>query len=191
MSLNMKLQSSASKNQARIIELEIKRLEAKEAHELLSIVQPYLPSLYVESDMDATNCYLFFQRLGSKTDLINNLVAQIHGLPDSLSGPVSDLLVGVCELRQKLSALGTLCQRFAAIMRKCDAETFLNVGKLFVDLAPMEKRIDMHIDLLRRDEFREMECVSDINRFRCPLFPLYRSTLINFVGSRSSLSASP
>ena len=26
----------------------------------------------------------------------------------------------------------------------------------------MEKRIDMHIDLLRREEFREMECVSDI-----------------------------
>ena len=26
----------------------------------------------------------------------------------------------------------------------------------------MEKRIDMHIDLLRREEFREMECVSDV-----------------------------
>lgn len=26
----------------------------------------------------------------------------------------------------------------------------------------MEKRIDMHINLLRREEFREMECVSDI-----------------------------
>jgi hypothetical protein len=26
----------------------------------------------------------------------------------------------------------------------------------------MEKRIDMHIDLLRRDEFREMEFVTDV-----------------------------
>ena len=26
----------------------------------------------------------------------------------------------------------------------------------------MEKRIDMHIDLLRREEFREMECVNDV-----------------------------
>jgi dynactin 1 len=26
----------------------------------------------------------------------------------------------------------------------------------------MEKRIDLHIDLLRRDEFREMEFVSDV-----------------------------
>ena len=35
----MKLQSSASKNQAKHIELEIKRLEARESKELLEIVQ--------------------------------------------------------------------------------------------------------------------------------------------------------
>jgi len=39
MSLNMKLQSSAAKNQAKNIELELKKLEAKETKELLSIVQ--------------------------------------------------------------------------------------------------------------------------------------------------------
>lgn len=39
MSLNLKLQSSATKNQARNIDLELRRIEAKEAKELLSIVQ--------------------------------------------------------------------------------------------------------------------------------------------------------
>lgn len=39
MSLNMKLQSSAAKNQARNIELEIRKIEARESKELLSIVQ--------------------------------------------------------------------------------------------------------------------------------------------------------
>lgn len=39
LSLNLKLQSSASKNQARNIDLEIKRIEAREARELLSIIQ--------------------------------------------------------------------------------------------------------------------------------------------------------
>ena len=39
MSLNLKLQSSASKNQARTVELEIRKLEAKESKELLGIVQ--------------------------------------------------------------------------------------------------------------------------------------------------------
>ncbi|OBZ68564.1 Dynactin, isoform [Grifola frondosa] len=161
MSLNHKLQSSASKNQARHIDLEVKKIEAREARELLNIVQPYLPQLYVESDMDATNCYMFFQRLASKVDLINTVVAQTHNLPESLNGPVSDLLVGICEMRGRLSSLSTTCKRFAAIMRKCDVESFLNVGRIFPEVAPMEKRIDMHIDLLRREEFRELECVSD------------------------------
>jgi len=32
---------------------------------------------------------------------------------------------------------------------------------------PLEKRIDMHIDLLRRDEFNVMECVDDISKSVC------------------------
>ena len=39
MSLNLKLQSSAAKNQARNIDLELRKIEAREAKELLSIIQ--------------------------------------------------------------------------------------------------------------------------------------------------------
>ena len=39
MSLNLKLQSTASKNQARNIDLELTKLDAREARELLGIVQ--------------------------------------------------------------------------------------------------------------------------------------------------------
>jgi hypothetical protein len=38
-SLNMKLQSSATKNLAKNIDLEVKKLEARESKELLGIVQ--------------------------------------------------------------------------------------------------------------------------------------------------------
>lgn len=65
-------------------------------------------------------------------------------------------------MRGRISGLSTLCKRFAAILRRCDVESFLNIGRIYPEIAPMEKRLDMHIDLLRRDEFREMECVSDI-----------------------------
>ncbi|KAG1742767.1 dynein associated protein-domain-containing protein [Suillus paluster] len=162
MSLNLKLQSSAAKNQARAVELEIKKLEAKERGELLGIVQPYLPQQYVESDSDATNCYLFFARLGYKTDLINTIVGLAHGLPESLNGVVSETLVGICEMRGRAASFSTLCKRFAAILRRCDPTSFLNIGRIYPEIAPMEKRIDLHIDLLRRDEFREMEFVSDV-----------------------------
>jgi dynactin 1 len=65
-------------------------------------------------------------------------------------------------MRGRISALSTLCKRFAAVMRRCDVESFLNIGRLYQEIAPMEKRLDMHVELLRRDEFREMECVSDV-----------------------------
>jgi len=39
MSLNLKLQSTAAKNQAKAVELEILKLEARESRELLSIIQ--------------------------------------------------------------------------------------------------------------------------------------------------------
>lgn len=115
--------------------------------------------------MDATNCYLFFQRLALKVDLINNFVGQAHNLPECLNGPVTELLVGVCEMRGRLSNLSTTCKRFAAVLRKCDVEMFLNIGRFYPEIAPMEKRIDMHIDLLRREEFREVECVSDAVKY--------------------------
>ena len=50
-------------------------------------------------------------------------------------------------------------------MRRCDVDAFLGVGRIFADVAPMEKRVDMHIDLLRREEFRELECVSDAAKY--------------------------
>lgn len=121
---------------------------------------------------------MFFQRISAKADVINHVVAQVHGLPDSLSDAVTDTLVGVCEvrilellkrplltsskMRGRISALSTLCKRFAAVMRRCNVETFLNIGKIYPELSPLEKRLDIHIDLLRREEFREMECVSDV-----------------------------
>ena len=60
--------------------------------------------------MDATNCYLFFQRLAAKVDLINTVVAQTHNLPESLNGPVSDVIVGICEMRGRLSSIGMIFQ---------------------------------------------------------------------------------
>src|SRR5215469_3214659 len=70
-------------------------------------------------------------------------------------------------MRGRISGLSTLCKRFAAILRRCDVESFLNIGRLYPEIAPMEKRIDMHIDLLRRDEFREEECVADVIKYVC------------------------
>lgn len=43
-------------------------------------------------------CYMFFQRMSAKADLINSIVAQSHGLPDALNGDVTESLVRICEV---------------------------------------------------------------------------------------------
>ncbi|KAH9474227.1 hypothetical protein JR316_0013500 [Psilocybe cubensis] len=80
----------------------------------------------------------------------------------TLKGDFTDTIVGVCEMRGRISRLSTLCKCFPAVVRRCDVERFLNIGRLYPEIDPPEKRIDMHIDLLRRGEFRDMECVNDI-----------------------------
>jgi dynactin 1 len=55
--------------------------------------------MYLESDSDATNAYLFFQRIAFKADVINASVAQMNGLPESLNGTVTEGLVGTCDVR--------------------------------------------------------------------------------------------
>jgi len=55
--------------------------------------------MYLESDSDATNAYLFFRRIAFKADVINASVAQMNGLPESLNGTVTEGLVGTCDVR--------------------------------------------------------------------------------------------
>ncbi|KAF8167287.1 dynactin [Crassisporium funariophilum] len=166
MSLNLKLQSSAMKNLARNIQLELTTLEAREARELFKIAQPYLPQMYYEADLDATQCYMAFQRLAFKADLINTVVAQVHNLPDALNGDVSEVIIGVCEMRGRMSGISTLSKRFAAILRTCDVETFLSVARIYPDLKPLENGLNNHIKLLQTDELNVEQCVSDITRIQ-------------------------
>ena len=82
-------------------------------------------------------------------------------------------------MRGAIAVLSTLCKRFVAILRCCDVESYINIGRLFQEISPLEKRLDMHIDLLSRDEFREMECTSDINKYvRSCLFGISRRNLL-------------
>jgi dynactin 1 len=65
-------------------------------------------------------------------------------------------------MRNRVAALATLCKRFAAVLRRCDPASFLALARVHGEVAPLERRLDLHVDLLRRDEFREAECVADV-----------------------------
>lgn len=117
--MNLRLQSSAIKAQAQAIDLELQKVDAAEAHEHLAIVrvrlpsasscvrpnqltyslpQTYLPQVFLDFDADAAHCVLFFDRLAQKTALINNVVGQTAGLPETLHTAASETLAGTCEV---------------------------------------------------------------------------------------------
>jgi dynactin 1 len=68
-------------------------------------------------------------------------------------------------MRGLAAHVSTLCKRFTAVLRRCDGAFYINVGKLFPEIAPMEKRLDLYIDTLRREEFRFFECGNDIQKY--------------------------
>ena len=37
------------------------------------------------------------------------------------------------------------------------------MGRLYPELSPLERRVDMHLDLIRRDEFGEAEYAMDLD----------------------------
>lgn len=89
----------------------------------------------------------------------------------------------------RISGLSTLCKRIAAILRRCDVKIFLSTGHLYANCAPREKRLDVHINSLRRGEFRDVECVKDIEVRGQKKFNFW-SWLFFSIGHRSSSTSS-
>lgn len=188
------------------------RLELGLVKEELAVVEGYLPEVWSQpdhindsdgeagcglgvGDKDSLKCVLYFQRMAGKADIINEVVAKMHSLPEALdspnsSSPITELLVGVCELRGRLSSLSTLCKRFASVLRRASPEWYLELGRaLWVreDVGSLEKRMDLHVALLRgsgepgKGEFRERECVQDVARLQAQfnhLAEVYLSSLV-------------
>ncbi|KAK4702285.1 dynactin 1, partial [Phenoliferia sp. Uapishka_3] len=165
LNLNLKLQSSVLKGQVKTIDLELRRLDAQQAMEHLSIVKPYLLPAFFEDDSDAVDSLLFFERLASKADLISMVIEQNHNVTDSLNNTVPEALVGICETRAKLGRFSALNKRFAAQLKRCSPEIFLKMGRVYREVVGTEKRLDSFIEMLRKEELRETECGREVDGF--------------------------
>ncbi|TXT13518.1 hypothetical protein VHUM_00885 [Vanrija humicola] len=163
LNLNMKLQSTAAKTQVKTLDVELKKLEAAQLADHLSIVQAYLPEPYLESEVDSTTALLFFNRVAAKIDMLVNAVSQMHGLPAALQNADSERLVGVCELRGKLRQFATLNRRFAAVMRRTDPEDYISFGRVVPEVAGVEAKVDAWIGLVKSEDFNEGDCVRELD----------------------------
>ncbi|BGP28114.1 hypothetical protein JCM10295v2_007101 [Rhodotorula toruloides] len=163
LNLNLKLQSSVLKSQVKAIDIELRKLEAQQASAHLEIIKPYLLPSFFESDSDAVEALLFFERVAYKVELLNTFIEQNHAVGEALDGVVPEDLAGVCETRAKLARFAALNRRFAAHLRRCQPDTFLKMGRVYREVAPTERRIDAFIDALRKEELMEVECGKEID----------------------------
>jgi dynactin 1 len=161
MDLNMKLQLSAAKTQVKTIDLELRRLDAQEASEHLSIVQMFLPESF-HADRDSVLALLRFKRVAFKANLLHGFVKErVTGTPTN--GHQDDMLAG-CDVLDKLSWVTAMCDRFVNAISHCSVEQFAKYEGALYELEPVERALNAWIEGLRKDELKEKQCASELKR---------------------------
>ncbi|CEG82120.1 Putative Dynactin 1 [Rhizopus microsporus] len=178
MSLNIQLQSTVMKAQAKSIDLELRKLEAQQANDRLSYIQPYLPDAFFKTENDAISCVLLFKRLMFKSELIIKHLDQNHPISERIMDTVPESLISVCEMRQRAGWLSDLSKRFVTFTMNCNPTTFIKMGQVYHDLIGTERRLTGIVDLLRTDEVNEGECVTELQRMIAQLEHLSEIHLI-------------
>ncbi|KAI9852442.1 MAG: hypothetical protein M1838_000762 [Thelocarpon superellum] len=161
MDLNMKLQASARKTQTKTIELELRRLEAQEAADLLEIVQRFLPDAYLQ-DKDSVAALLRFKRVGFKAHLLHTLVTD-RVMGTAPRGHEDDVLAG-CEILDRLTWIRAMSRRFVRNISACSVDRFAHFAGTLYELEPVERALNGWIDGLRNDELKEKQCASELQR---------------------------
>lgn len=161
MDLNLKLQLSAAKAQAKTIDLEMRRLEAQEAEQHLGIVKLFLPETYKE-DQDSVLALLRFRRLTFKASLLNSFIKErVNG--QAHPGHEDDILAG-CDAIDKLVWVSATCERFVNNINHCSIEQFSRYQNALHELEPVERALNSWIDGLRRDDLKEQKCADELQR---------------------------
>ncbi|KAF9216830.1 hypothetical protein BGZ59_007829 [Podila verticillata] len=180
LSLNLQLQSTAMKAQAKAIDLELRKLEAMQANDNLTLVQPYLPDGFFRTENDSIQCLLLFKRLSFKSDLVNKHLEQQYNIAEKITqNSIPSELVPICEMRQKLAWFGDMAKRFVSYIEGCPVEVFAKMGPVYHDLVGTERRLNTWMDLLRKEELKESDCIVDLQRAISQLDHLAESFLSN------------
>ncbi|KAF9110823.1 hypothetical protein BGX27_005836 [Mortierella sp. AM989] len=180
LSLNLQLQSTAMKAQAKAIDLELRKLDALQANDNLMLVQPYLPDGFFRTENDSIQCLLMFKRLSFKSELMSKHLEQQYGISEKIAqNVVPSELVPVCEVRQKLAWFGDMAKRFVSFIEGCPVEVFVKMGQVYHDLMGTERRLNAWVELLRKEELNELDCIVDLQRAIAQLDHLAETYLSN------------
>ncbi|KAI4100737.1 MAG: hypothetical protein LQ339_005415 [Xanthoria mediterranea] len=162
MDLNMRLQSSATKAQVKVLDLELGKLEAQESAEHLSIIQHFLPGSF-KNERHSVGAYLRIKRIKFKSDLLHGYVKDKASAQPTPSRDHDTFTA--CEVMDRLIALSCLCNRFVIAIQSCDLEAFSRLESAFFDVEPIERAFNGWIDSAKRDELKQDSCAAELSRY--------------------------
>ncbi|KAK7752919.1 hypothetical protein SLS62_005078 [Diatrype stigma] len=161
MDLNQKLQISAAKTQIKTIDLELQRMDAQEAQQHLQIIKLFLPESY-NADRDSVLALLRFSRLAFKANLLHGFIKdRVNG--QAHPGHEDDVFAG-CDALDKLTWVSAMCDRFVNAISHCSLDAFAKYEGALYELEPVERALNAWIDGLRRDDLKEKQCASELQR---------------------------
>ncbi|KAI9251046.1 dynein associated protein-domain-containing protein [Sporodiniella umbellata] len=164
MSLNLQLQTTVMKAQAKSIDIELRKLEANQANDRLNMIQPYLPEAFLKTESDSISCLLLFKRLEFKSELVIRHLDQNHPVSEKIMDNVTENLVSMCEIKQRAGWLSSLSTRFQTHIKNCDPEAFAKLGRVYLDLTGVERRMNSIVELFRTDQINAPYCLNELQR---------------------------
>ncbi|RDW90299.1 putative dynactin [Aspergillus mulundensis] len=162
MDLNLKLQSSVAKAQTKTIDIELKRIEAEEDTQHLSILKLYLPE-YFEDERNSVLALLRFKRVSSKASLMNSTIEGMISEQASISPALEDIFTAH-DVLEKLLWINSICGRFESYITNCSAESFGGVQGAFYELEPVERTLNFWLEGLKKNEINMKKCAIELQR---------------------------
>lgn len=159
--LNMKLQVSATKTQLKTIDMELRRLDAQQASEHLSIVQLFLPNAFT-ADRDAILALLRFKRVGFKANLLHGFIKE--RINSKAPAELEEDIFVALEVLDKLSWVTATCHRFVNAISHCKVSEFTKYESSLYDLEPVERALNSWIELVPREELMVNQCAEELQR---------------------------
>ena len=161
MDLNMQLQVSASKAQVKAIDLELRRLEARESAEHLEIVQLFLPETF-RTERNSVLAFLSFKRIGSKATIMHGIIKEYVNRPISRAHERD--IFSCCDILDKLTWVSCTSSRFVKYIQSASLDAFARLEGVIYELEPVERAFNGWIDGLKRDELKEEQCAAELQR---------------------------
>jgi dynactin 1 len=160
MDLNLKLQSSASKSQIKTIDIELDRLKAEESAQHLSIVQMFVPESFAHEN-NPIMALMCFKRIKSKAAIVSFVLRDRSKAAQNL---LREDQLATFEVLERLTWISTCCDRFISFMSSCTVQEFARYHNAMYELEPVERAMNIWIDVLRRDELFNKGGAEELSR---------------------------